>query len=1294
MMSDAQVEWLRLRTFNGSQDAAFEELCKQLLGAECRVAGGSWIPKGKIDAGVEGYGVMPNGDEWGLQAKWFLTSPGPQQWSQVDESVRVALERHPRLKRYVVCMPTDLSDARTPDTTSARERWEERRMKYVQWAADRKMNAIFEYRGSHELVLDLTAVPNRGMRSYWFGGPEFSPDSVKHRIEDILSAVGPRYSKKLNVEVPLSRFVDAMTLSERFIGRIFEHYRAIRKWTTALNSDVVRTCWPAQSNDLSAACGRLCGLLEPLAVDNDAPTDWNAVAALSRDASRECRTLTRGIRTAGEAVEASAAASSGAERNPYEHQLYELWKLSSALQTLQEFADGPETRLSRAPYMLLVGEAGSGKTHFLCDVAVRAADAGNIAILALGSEEFGGNSVWGEIARRNGLPSHHEELLGALQSAAEATQTRALVLIDGINEGPSTKYWQRELSVLINQVRRYPRVALVVSVRDTFLDACVREDAKKQFIEVVHKGFAYDILEAQRIFFKNFDIREPSVPLLLPEFANPLFLTLFCKGIVAAGLCEVPRGLSGLTAIFNFFVDAQNLKISEELDVDPAEHLVHRALDALAEALTPQRPNTLDRTEAKAIVDGVHSSSQFSRSLFGALEREGLISTMRFGDTSYVRFTYERMADHARARRLLEQIAEDATELEYLAARIGGLLAEAGEGFGSTGLFEALSMQVPERYGHELLKLLAGPCYRWQVEALLRALPWRQPESVSEVTAAYVFGLLEQAADLREEVVECLLSCALVPRNPLNAAGLHDYLRTLELPRRDTLWTIPISGRQHDGSAVMRMTSWAREGAFGLGGDDAAEAAAVALLWLCTSTNRRIRDDATKGVVAILDSAPSIATALYERFCQVDDPYVVQRLYAALAGHAMRTPRHTEALGHLAQAVLHRAQGVGLPVDILARDYARTIIEKALALGALGADVDVGAVRPPYGASPPEPTEADSSFFQQYEWQPSGEGSTSKEAPRALRHLHSSLGPHGDFSRYVVGTNSRGEWLTSRLSEDPPLTSNERRNGFVASLSFAQARLHKAMLAARRAASDEIVFVFRRALEQAVEDDALDLAEQSDTPVLDHAGLGQEGAAQDLADEAEHRFVASLDEEQQRTFEGLEAKHTKSDRFDLTLATHWMFRRILDMGYGGDAVYTFDERVAREAWGSGEADRPATIERIGKKYQWIAYFEFLARMADNYYLESRVSDGVAVRYDVPAQILSRDIDPSLLVVETKRPSYDPHPQSGGRDHLTPIGASTLASTSGCGTHGIFRTPGAPWSSQIPKATNGSASTHT
>jgi hypothetical protein len=67
--------------------------------------------KGAPDAGVESFWTMPNGDETGWQTKFF-SSLGSTQWDQIDKSVKTALDKHPRLTRYVVCLPFDRADPR------------------------------------------------------------------------------------------------------------------------------------------------------------------------------------------------------------------------------------------------------------------------------------------------------------------------------------------------------------------------------------------------------------------------------------------------------------------------------------------------------------------------------------------------------------------------------------------------------------------------------------------------------------------------------------------------------------------------------------------------------------------------------------------------------------------------------------------------------------------------------------------------------------------------------------------------------------------------------------------------------------------------------------------------------------------------------------------------------------------------------------------------------------------------------------------------------------------------------
>ena len=115
-MEQFTLDWNSIRPLNGGQDKGFEQLCAQLADAE-RPAGSIFRRKGTPDAGVECYAILSDGAEWGWQAK-YVDTLGKSQWVELDSSVRTALQKHPRLVRYFVCVPLDRADARV-----GRQRW-------------------------------------------------------------------------------------------------------------------------------------------------------------------------------------------------------------------------------------------------------------------------------------------------------------------------------------------------------------------------------------------------------------------------------------------------------------------------------------------------------------------------------------------------------------------------------------------------------------------------------------------------------------------------------------------------------------------------------------------------------------------------------------------------------------------------------------------------------------------------------------------------------------------------------------------------------------------------------------------------------------------------------------------------------------------------------------------------------------------------------------------------------------------------------------------------------------------
>jgi hypothetical protein len=95
----------------------------------------------------------------------------------------------------------------------------------------------------------------------------------------------------------------------------------------------------------------------------------------------------------------------------------------------------------------------------------------------------------------------------------------------------------------------------------------------------------------------------------------------------------------------------------------------------------------------------------------------------------------------------------------------------------------------------------------------------------------------------------------------------------------------------------------------------------------------------------------------------------------------------------------------------------------------------------------------------------------------------------------------------------------------------------------------------------------------------------------------------------------------------------WILQRVFELGWTVESFGYFDRSINYRVERS--AHKP---ERIGKKYQWVAHHEFLARVSDNFELrEDPWREPKEERYEGPWQSLRgiRDIDPSVVLPKTQ-----------------------------------------------------------
>ena len=1061
--SPVAIDWRAIRPLNGSRADGFEELCAQLARAE-RPTGSRFERKGAPDAGVECYAVLEGGSEWGWQAKYF-DRLGDSQCSQLDDSVKTVLAKHPRLVCYFICVPLDRPDARIEGRRSAKERWDEHVQKWADWASARSMTVEFVYWGSHELLERLAHPQHVGCVRFWFDIRGFDGYWFTARLDEALKTAGPRYTPEIHVDLPIAAELDAFGRTELFFDRIKAHARGIRDKLRSFGYSAAKAVEPTLDALVSGLSPKVQGILtalgavtvQPIGV---LPFQWiaNQVAAAEAAADELERVLLEREReydARPPATEASTA-TTPYHRNSFRERMYRLTALSAELRRTQEALVHADTVAGRA-LMLLTGAAGTGKTHLLCDVACQRVAAGRPTVLLMGQRFVSADAPWSQALQQLDLPGlSAEEFVGALEAAAQAAGCRALVLIDAINEGSGRLIWPSHLAAFLAHLERSPWIGVLLSVRSSYEEIVLPEDVRARAVPLTHHGFAEHEYDATRTFFVHYGLELPSTPLLTPEFRNPLFLKILCRGLNTKGERRLPRGFHGITAVVDLYLSAINDRLASTLGFNPKDALVRRALEAFAKALVDVGGRWLALAKAEEVVNALLPGREFERSLYRGLVVEGVLveEAAWRQDTAHeevVFLAYDRFADHLVAKMLLDMHLDP--EVPASAFTAGAPLAFLWDEnhYVAPGLLEAMCIQIPERIGQELVSVAPKVADHWAArDAFRQSIVWRAPTAFSENTREVLNTLIRSDYDWNDSL-DVLLTVATLPEHPFNATFLDQWLRKYPMPERDSWWSTYLHYAWGSHGAVDRLVDWASSvtSSTTLDGETVG-LCATALSWMLTTSNRFLRDRATKALVSLLTGRLGAVVRLVGRFANVDDPYVAERVYAIAYGTAMRSHNPGE-LGALAECVYARVFAGGVPpAHILLRDYARGVVERAIDLRA-DLQVDEALIRPPYKSWWPEIRTEDAIAPLLPDW---SRGSYDSGDIEWARNRIGSSVMGDDFARYVIGTNSSftsTNWLSLRLDEPAWQSPAERLAKLLEGFSEAERAAWEAFKAANDA---------------------------------------------------------------------------------------------------------------------------------------------------------------------------------------------------------------------------------------------------
>ncbi|MEQ9377988.1 MAG: ATP-binding protein [Imperialibacter sp.] len=1131
------INWNNIRAIEGQREG-FEELVCQLAGQEKVPNQVLFTRIGKPDGGKECYWELGNGEKHCWQAKYFTISLSDNQWTQVDKSVKSAIDNHPKLKKYYIAIPVDRPDGKVRGK-SMLQKWQDHVTEWEKYATSKKMKVSFEYWGKHELETRLRKPENEGLIYYFFNETELTDQWFDTKNQESIDALGVRYTPELNFDLPFLSFHDGLTRQRKFSNQINSHYEVVlekrrRAYLRARQKELEE-----KTSSLDRAIKSLREVYEKIVFSGIGAIPFGDIKSQLKCVDEAAQAISNQLYEWQE--EAESTKKEKGERidyysRPYNNELNELRNLSDAIDDFRTFLDSEVCTLANDPYLILVGPAGIGKSHALADM-ISGRNSNNYTSLLLLGENFSTNEMpWTQILRNQlRFDGNEDVLLGALNAKAESQQNRIIIVIDALNEGNGRRVWPKKLKSFVRSFRRFPWLGLIVSIRNSFenLIAPVSEIDNSIASRIYHPGFEGLEYEASIHFFKHYDIIPPGSPLLHPEFQNPLFLKLFCEGLKKRGLKLVPNGYQGISAIIENYLEGVEEKLAQpnELDYDRKLKLLRKAVEGILAKMVEDREDHLPYEIGEEIANNIFSGKCGSqdKQYLKRLISEGVINEDLYWkerkDYDGIHFAYQRFQDHLIVSALLDKYLDPSDPRKsFDSGALKELLADKSRAYYNQNIIEALSVQVPERIGNELHEVAPyAATYYVTATAFIDGLMWRRTDTIGEASRKYVNEVLGRNDDLFYRFLEMAVSMATKPDFYFNADRQHKFLYQLSLSERDKLWTTWLQNKygEHSGhNAVKRLINWAwNEDLKAEISDESARLAGVMLAWFLTSSNRYLRDAATKASVCLLQNRIVVLIKVLQQFEGVNDPYVYERLYAVAYGCALRTQDQQSLVplsNYIYKAVFDNEL---IYPHILLRDYARGVIEYTIHLDLKPAIV-LETIRPPYKSEFPSELPTIDDIDAKY--QPKGkDGNHGRKAWGATAILMSMT------TEYGRGTGSYGDF--GRYTFESALSNWE----------------------------------------------------------VDCDGL-----------------------------------------------SNYAIQRVFELGYDPEVFTDFD---ARQGSGRGNGH----LERIGKKYQWIVFYEILASVSDNCKMHDEGSyswsnEKKYTNYNGPWRPYVRDIDPTIIVKTTQK----------------------------------------------------------
>ncbi len=849
------------------------------------------------------------------------------------------------------------------------------------------------------MILDLIRNKYPYLGLYYFGNHSIQQKWFVEHTHDMLDELGERYNRDFNVE---TAFSDELSL--------FIHDRRAAEYLNAKKTDLLgkidELLWGSDEKDYLKKLQKAVSDLRDVDVETlHRSLEWSST--IKQDFVTFLDNFEEEIKMleAKRDEQYTFYCDNGKEPKEQKEALKEYRNLESQIRNINTLIKLPdriavserEKQLLYGDILTIHGKAGIGKSHLLALKTQGLFTEARVGLLLVAGIYFTDDPIHEQIMRNLRLDYSFEDLIDILETIGERDNCIVPVFIDALNETWNKKLWKLGLPSIMHKIKASPMVKMILSYRteyqglvlpDSFFEDC------GDVVTMLHRGFEDNSISAVRQFLYHYNIPFTPLEYFGYEMSNPLFLTLYCKTYNGE---EV-----SLPSLYNRLIEHANGNISQVLRAElrqkgyaEDDDILSPLIMEIAEWLVLHGKRFISQKDLVQLnfwAEYRLNAASFVRHVV----KEQILHNTVFEGVETFYFAYDQMNDYYCAKAIIQKSQTKDEVCGYLFEKILGIQNGELHNSWNVDLFVNACALYAEKYGEECIGIIDGlknPDDKRQVfSRYIDSFQWRD---IRYIPTDNFRDLLKKYPCSPEDLWTMLIGNSMKASHPFNADFLHRFLLSYKLNKRDYLWTIYINEltRDEDNRIVQIIQMYDKGKKFEITNEKQIELLLTLFGWVLSSSNRWLRDYTSKAMIEILKEHFHLCQIILEKFKDVDDPYVIQRLYGIVFGACCK---HANGKGSqaLAEYVYHTVfdQEKVYP-DILLRDYARLIIERFLHENPkyIGV-VEREKVVPPYN----------SDYIPEIENQHYLENKYDGAMFRLIRSMRfEGMGMYGDFGRYV-----------------------------------------------------------------------------------------------------------------------------------------------------------------------------------------------------------------------------------------------------------------------------------------------------